>query len=247
MNDPKKLFLVSALAVCIAQAGLAWGGTAPEEATKFSSNIPPEYQSTISKILPGYEILRNEDLLQDESKLSSFLSPDEIEKRKERKWLGIIVGRFNNDKYLDFAAWVVNLSIKQQQPAGMPKSDKFAAKLVVCLGTHTPIDYQCEILPTLDGDYINLPYWAGLELIMVHGVIQCGDIDHQMAAYDQPISVFYPEGWKGKRPSTGRGEITARKLHLNYDAIGEYAIGSNAGRTLIRGNDGVYLDCANAD
>jgi hypothetical protein len=248
MNDPKKVFLASILAVLLAQTGLAWGGSGVSETTStLPSNIPPEYQDAISKVLPGYEILRNEDLLQDENQLKNFLSPDEIAKRNKRKSLGFIEGRFNDDRFMDFAAWVVNRSIKQESPAGMTKTEKFAARLVICLGTSTTREYQCEVLPTLDGDFIGLPYWADIKLFKVREVIQCGDLDHQIAAYDIPITAFYPEGWKGKRPSGGRSEVPARKLHLNYDAIGEYAIGSNAGRTLVRGADGIYLDCANAD
>jgi hypothetical protein len=115
------------------------------------------------------------------------------------------------------------------------------------LGSNTPNEYQCEILPILDGDFIDLPYWAKLKVIKVPGAIKCGDVDHQTAAYGQTITIYYPEGWRGKRPSSGRGEMPARKLYLNYDAIGEYAIGSNGGRTLVRRDSGVYWDCANAD
>ena len=146
----------------------AWLGGWPvlKTASKLPSNIPAEYQDAISKVLPGYEILRNEDMLQDESWLSKFLSPDEIAKRKKRESLGLIVGRFNNDRFLDFAAWVVNRSIKQTRPV-MPKSypweEHFAARLVVCLGTSTPRTYQCEILPTIFGDFASLPFWADLE------------------------------------------------------------------------------------
>jgi hypothetical protein len=117
MNDPKKVFLASILAVLLAQTGLAWGGSGVSETTStLPSNIPPEYQDAISKVLPGYEILRNEDLLQDENQLKNFLSPDEIAVRKKRQSLGFIEGRFNDDRFMDFAAWVVNRSIKQECP-----------------------------------------------------------------------------------------------------------------------------------
>jgi hypothetical protein len=201
--------------------------------------VPSEYQDAISKVLPGYEILRNEDFLQDENQLENFLSPDEIAVRKKRESLGFIVGRFNDDKIPDFAAWAVNRSIKQESPAGMPKSEKFAARLVVCLGTSTPSEYQCEILPTL-WDFISLPYWADLLLIKSSEIHQCDDDEY----YAEPT---YPEGWKGKRPSGGVGEVPARKLRPSYDAIGQYAIGQNYGWTLTRGADGVYFGCAGAD
>lgn len=172
MNEPKKVFLASVLAVLLTQTGLAWGGSGVAETTsKLPSNIPREYQDAISKALPGYEILRNEDFLQDESQLKKFLSPDEITVRKKRVSLGFIVGRFNNDQIPDFAAWVVDRSIKQEQTAGRPL---FAARLVVCLGTSTPREYQCEILPTLNGDFIGLPYWADLTLFKVRGKSSVG-------------------------------------------------------------------------
>lgn len=238
MNEPKKIFLASIFAALLAQAGLAWGGPITKTVSQLPSSIAPEYQNAISKVLPGYEILRNEDFLQEESQLKNFLSPDEIAERKKRESLGFIVGRFNDDKFSDFAAWVVNRSIKQESPAGMPKSEKFAARLVVCLGTNTPREYQCEVLPTL-WDFISLPYWADL-LLIKSSEIQCGDDEY----YAEPT---YPEGWKGKRPSRGVGEVSARKLRPNYDAIGQFAIGTNYGWTLTRGADGAYFGCAGAD
>lgn len=142
---------------------------------------------------------------------------------------------------MDFAAWVVNRSIKQESPAGMPKTEKFAARLVVCLGTNMPREYQCEVLPTLNGDFIDLPYWADLGVVKLDGEIECWNQD------EAARTAFYPEGWKGKRTSGGRSEVPARKLHLNYDAIGESAIGVNDVSVLVRRADGGYLDCANAD
>jgi hypothetical protein len=231
--------------VLCAQANLAWGGPIPEAVAKLPPYIPAEYQDAVSKVLPGYEILRNKDFVQDETQLKKFISPDEIAARKKRAALGFIVGRFNDDQFQDFAAWVVNRSIEQEKP-GMLKSEiwkgSFASRLVVCLGTNTPRAYQCEILPTL-WDFISLPYWADLILIKASEV-QCEDDEHA----DEPIAAFYPEGWKGKRPSGGVGEVPARKLRPNYDAIGQQAIGKNYGWTLIRGADGVYLSCgAGAD
>jgi len=238
-----KTVLLGVLAVLCNQASLTWGGPVPEAVSKFPSAIPAEYQDAISKVLPGYEILRNEDMLQDESWLSKFLSPDEVAKRKKRESLGFIVGRFNDDKVLDFAAWVVNRSIEQERP-DMPKSDiwkgTFAARLVVCLGTNAPREYRCEILPALyAGGFIDLPFWADLGTKLV-GEIYCGD-------QGEPVAAIYPEGWKGKRPSSDRGVVPARKLRPNYDAIVESPIGKNFVSILIRGADGVYLDCSSGD
>lgn len=223
-----KTVLLCTFAILCAQTSLTWGGP-----------IPTEYQDAISKALPGFEILRNEDFVQDESQLRNFLSQDEISKRKKREFLGLIVGRFNNDRFPDFAAWVVNRSTKQEQeqPAGMPQSEKFAARLVVCLGTNKPGTFQCEILPT---SFISLPIWADLGVIKLDGNIQCGD-------QGEVVTAFYPEGWKGKRPDGGVGEVTARKLRTNYDAIGVSAIGVNSVSVLVRGTDGIYLNCAGGD
>ena len=195
------------------------------------------YQRVIDEVAGGYVILGKEDVLQDEVVLRNFLPADEIAKRKERQSPGLIVGRFNGDRFLDFAALVVNRSIKGEGP---DRKGHFAGRLVVCLGTNAPQQYRCEILPTLYGDFIRLPYWADLELFKVKRKIECGTAGETIRAY-------YPEAWRGKRPSSGERDIPALKLRPNYDAIGEYAIGSNLGRTLVRRADGVYLDCANAD
>ena len=221
-----------------------------EPSIKFPSHTPAEYQNAISKVLPGYEILRNEDFLQDEKWLREFLSPDEIAERKKRKSLGFIEGRFNDDKFPDFAALVINRTIKEARPTEKPESENwkehFSARLVVCLGTNTPQAYQCEILPTLKGNFIALPYWTDLVVFQTHGEVSCGDIDHQMAAYDMPITALHPEGWN-ENENSDVVEVPARIIHPNYDAIGEYAIGVNDGRTLVRQADSVYLNCAVAD
>lgn len=242
-----KIILLCVFAAVCTYTGLACGGTLPETASKLPSNIPPEYQDAISKVLPGYEILRNEDMLQDESQLRNFLSPNNIAKRKKRESLGLIVGRFNNDKYMDFAAWVINRLIMQTRPV-MPKSypweEHFAARLVVCLGTSTPRTYECEILPTIFGDFASLPFWADLEVVKLGGeMLWCGGNETP----DEPIATFYPEGWKEKRKSSATGEVPARKLRPNYDAIGESLIGTNAERILVRRAEGGYLDCAGSD
>ena len=202
----------------------------------FAAVAADAYQRVIDDVARGYEILGNEDMLQDEGALRKFLPADEIAKRKERQSPGLIVGRFNDDRFPDFAALVVNRSIKGEGP---DRKGQFAGRLVVCLGTNAPQQYRCEILPTLYGDFIRLPYWADLELFKVDGEIECG--------LGETIRAYYPKGWKGKRPSSGERDVPALKLRPNHDAIGEYAIGSNLGRTLVRRADGVYLDCADAD
>jgi hypothetical protein len=229
------------LFVLCAQANLAWGGPIPEAVAKLPPYIPAEYQDAVSKVLPGYEILRNKDFVQDETQMKKFISPDEIAARKKREALGFIVGRFNDDQFQDFAAWVVNRSIKQEQPAGRPL---FAARLVVCLGTSTPREYRCEILPTIFGNFASLPFWADLEVVKIGGdMLWCGDDGNP----DEPIAAFYPEGWNGKRPSSSQSEVPARKLRPNYDAIGESRIGVNAVTVLVRRAEGGYLDCAGSD
>ena len=82
----------------------------------FATVAADTYQRVIDKAAPGYEILRTEDMLQDEVALRNFLPANEIAKRKERQSPGLIVGRFNNDGFLDFAALVVNRSIKGEGP-----------------------------------------------------------------------------------------------------------------------------------
>ena len=214
------------VALCLLLGSIAFDATAADA-----------YQRVIDEVAPGFEILGGADVLQDEIELGKFLPPEDIAKRKQRTSPGLIKGRFNNDGFPDFAAWVVNRSIKGEGP---DLKGQFAARLVVCLGTNVPEKYRCEILPTLYGGFIRLPLWADLQLFKVNGEIQCGSAGEKIRAY-------YPAGWKGKRPVSGEGELPATKIRPNYDAIGEYAIGSNLGRTLVRRADGVYLDCADAD
>jgi hypothetical protein len=202
-----------------------------------------EYQHTIDEVAPGYKILTNEEMFVDEKSLKNFLSADEIKSRNMRKSLGIIEGRFNQDKFLDFAALVVNRSIKEITTTNPVKGkkndeDKFAAALVVCLGTKESGKYDCEILPTLWGSFINLPYQNELILFKPKKHLQCGS--------DDPIPAYFPA--KSAKNAISRiGTLPAQKILLNYDGIGEYAIGRNFGRTLIRRADQVYLDCADED
>lgn len=198
------------------------------------------YQQAISRVLPGYRIMRNEDFVQDENQLRNFLSPPRIVERAQRKSLGLVAGSFNNDTYPDFAALVVNRAQKMSRPPQMPSDDNrgeyYAARLVVCLGTATPQQYRCEVLPTLKGNFISLPYWAELEVVQSHGAAACGD-SRRRNEDDAEVTAFYPEKWHGQAALPAAPE-TSR------DAIAEYALGSNLGRLLVRQPDAVYLDCA---
>jgi hypothetical protein len=208
------------------------------------------YQSVIGKELPGYTIFRNEDFLQDEKQLKNFLTPDEIAKRRERKQ-GIIEGSFNEDIFHDFAALVINPSIRRAIPThethGEKNQEEFSVRLVICLGTKQIGEYQCDILSTLNGDFVSLPYWVEFELFKVPKEFSCGDVENQVSAQeDVSVQVLYPERWSGKEEAVHLG-VAARRLHLNYDGVGIYAIGRNYGWTLVRQADGSYLNCANAD
>jgi hypothetical protein len=197
------------------------------------------YQGVIDQAAPGFQILQNADMFMDEESQRNFLPPEEIAERKKRAMLGVIEGRFNNDKFMDFAALVVNRTIKEKKPAGETQEDHFAARLVVCLGTQIAEKYSCEVLPTLWGPFINLPYQTDLILFKAKGEFQCGS--------HEPIPVYYPEGWKGEKPPGSPSELPPQKIVMSHDGIGEYAIGSNVGRALIRRSDGIYLDCAEED
>ncbi len=208
------------------------------------------YQSVINKELPGYTIFRNEDFLQDEKQLGNFLTPDEIAKRRART-LGIIEGSFNEDVFQDFAALVINPSIKQTVSAhetnGDINQEELSVRLVICLGTKQIGEYQCDILSTLNGDFISLPYWVEFKVFKVPKEFSCGDVENQVSAQeDVSVQVLYPERWSGKEEALHLG-VAARRLHLNYDGVGIYAIGRNYGWTLVRQADGSYLNCANAD
>jgi len=217
--------------------------------SKAASSVLPMHQLVISKALPGYTIFRNEDFLQDEHQLRKFLTSDEIAEKNAREQ-GIIEGRFNDDALQDFAALVINRSIKQETDAhetnGEKKREEFSVRLVICLGTKQTADYQCDILSTLDGDFVSLPYWVEFKVFKAPGEFSCGDVENQVTAEDTSVQAFYPEGWGSKEGAVQLG-VAARRLHLNYDGVGMYAIGRNYGWTLVRQADGSYLNCANAD
>ncbi len=201
------------------------------------------YQQVISRVLPGYRIMRNEDFVQDENLLRNFLPPPRLAERAQRKVLALVAGRFNNDRYPDFAALVVNRSQKMSRPPEMRSDgnlgDYYAARLVVCLGTAAPRQYRCEVLPTLKGNFISLPYWAELEVVKSQGAAACGDRRHRNED-DAEVTAIYPEQWHGQAAAPGDAPVP----HADYDAIAEYAIGSNLSRLLVRQPDAVYLDCA---
>jgi hypothetical protein len=201
------------------------------------------YQQAISRALPGYRILRNEDFVQDENLLRNFLPPPRLAERAQRKALGLVAGWFNNDTYPDFAALVVNRAQKMSRPpelrADRNPGEYYAARLVVCLGTAAPQQYHCEVLPTLQGNFISLPYGAELEVVQSPGAAACGD-SRRRNEDDAEVTAIYPERWHGQAAAAG----DAPPSHADYDAIAEHALGSNLSRLLVRQPDAVYLDCA---
>jgi hypothetical protein len=72
----------------------------------------------------------------------------------------------------------------------------------VCRGTNAPPKYRCEILPSLHGDFIRLPYWADLKLFKVNREIECGTPGETIRAYypDDDLGPRLIPAIKARRP-----------------------------------------------
>jgi len=197
-------------------------------------------KNKIAQILPGYELISNDDHAQDEKELRNFFSQQEIEKRKQRKYLGLIAGHFNNDTYIDYAVQVVNRSMYHVHQFNSTIR-LYTVKLLVCFGGRENNIESCEVLPTVGSGLAKMPYWTDLELVqMERKLFQCG-------APHSSVSRYFPEAWQGARPKDGEDSVPALKLKMTHDAIFEIAIGSILNRYLYRTEDGLYLDCSDVD
>lgn len=148
MNEPKKIFLASALAVLLTQASLAWGDLTSETTSKLASNIPAEYQSAISKAFPGYQILSPSEISLDKDAMGPVLY------NKVKDSPGLIVGKFNDDNIEDFAALIKSSTIRRSTKVSniatyedkvFAQHDIHGAHLVVCYGLGDR-KFDCEII-----------------------------------------------------------------------------------------------------
>jgi len=119
--------------------------------------VADEYQDAISKAFPGYQILGPSEI-----KLDKDLDPRIYNKVKDRP--GLIVGRFNSDQVMDFAALIRGsklIHISEDKANRVWADDYYEGYLVVCLG-RAQGGYDCTKLET-DPLRIHLPYDGFLE------------------------------------------------------------------------------------
>ncbi len=119
--------------------------------------VADEYQDAISKAFPGYQILGPSEI-----KLDKDLDPRIYNKVKDRP--GLIVGRFNSDQVMDFAALIRGsklIHISEDKANRVWADDYYEGYLVVCL-RRAQGGYDCTKLET-DPLRIHLPYDGFLE------------------------------------------------------------------------------------
>ena len=125
--------------------------------TLLSPALADEYQDAISKAFPRFQILGRAEI-----KLDKDLDPKIYNKVKDRPEL--IVGRFNSDQVMDFAALIriSRLSHVPEDKANRVRADDYyEGYVVVCLG-RAQGGYDCTKLET-DPLRIHLPYDGFLE------------------------------------------------------------------------------------
>ena len=126
-------------------------------ATLLSPALADEYQDAISKAFPGFQILGSSEI-----KLDKDLDPKIYNKVKDRP--GQIVGRFNSDQVMDFAALIRGsrlIHISEDKANRVRADDYYEGYLAVCLG-RAQGGYECTKLET-DPLHIHLPYDGFLE------------------------------------------------------------------------------------
>lgn len=119
--------------------------------------LADEYQDAVSKAFPGFQILGPSEI-----KLDKDLDPRVYNKVKDRP--GLIVGRFNSDKVMDFAALIRGsklIRIPEDKANRIAAEDYYEGYLVVCMG-RAQGGYECTELET-DPLRVHLPYDGFLE------------------------------------------------------------------------------------
>ena len=131
------------------------------KALMFVSLVSPamadEYQDAISRAFPGFKILGPSDV-----NLSKDWDPQIYNRVKDHP--GFVLGRFNSDKVMDFAALIRGqrrIHIAENKAKGIYADDYYEGYLVACLG-RAQGGYACTKMET-DPLRIHLPYDGFLE------------------------------------------------------------------------------------
>jgi hypothetical protein len=126
-------------------------------AALLSPALADEYQDAVNKTFPGFQILGPSEI-----RLNKDLDPKLYDKVKDRP--GLIVGRFNSDNVMDFAALIREsrlIHVPEDKANRVRPDDYYEGYLVVCLG-RAQGGYECTKMET-DPLRIHLPYDGFLE------------------------------------------------------------------------------------
>lgn len=186
-----------------------------------------EYDEAISAAFPGYRIVQP-----SERKLYKEDMPRE-EYEKARKAPAVVVGRFNDDKFKDFAAYIIDPASKRREPplpGHFPEGyDSYTGGLVVCFGQERG-KYRCQPIPPYF-KRIFLPYPWYLERIPP-GKQKCPGL----------VRV---RPWEQLRSEQFRESLGPDKtIRFTTDALGERPALGNAGAIMVFQADGSFLQCS---
>jgi len=186
-----------------------------------------EYDEAISTAFPGYRIIQpSERWLPKED-----MPPEEYE--KARKAPAAVVGRFNQDKLKDFAAYIIDPASKWRelpiQPDFPEGYDSYRGGLVVCFGQGSR-RYRCR------------PVFAKFEKIVLL---------HPWYLERIPPGKQLCPGLVRARPWEPLGSVRFREslgsnktINIRTDALAEWPVLGNAGRIMVFQPDGSFLECS---
>jgi hypothetical protein len=160
-----------------------------------------DYQDAVSKAFPGFQILGSSEI-----KLDKDLDPKIYNKVKDRP--GLIVGQFNSDQLMDFAALIRGsklIHIPEDKVNRVRAEDYYEGYLVVCLG-RLQAGHECAKLET-DPLRLHLPYDGFLEKFS-SGTAACTSLGKVFKAPKPRRNLNVPE------PEESNVDI-----HFNTDAI----------------------------
>jgi hypothetical protein len=151
---------------------------------------------------------------------------------KPRKAPAVVGGRFNQDQFKDFAAYILDPASKRRTHPPSPGAPEgvhtYTGWLVVCFGQEGG-RYHCE-RPFSHLDLIQLPHNWYLERIPP-GKLDCPGLGQ--------IRPWEPPGSKGYEDYLGKDKT----IRIRTDALGVRQIEGNAGFIMVFQPDGSFLDC----
>jgi hypothetical protein len=192
-----------------------------------SSANAGEYDEAISAAFPGYRIIQPSE---------RGLSKEDMgveEYERARKAPAVVAGRFNRDKFNDFAAFIIDPASKRREPPIQPDFpqgyDAYNGALVVCFGRGEG-QYRCQTTFAHFNKML-LPHPWYLERI-TPGKRRCLGLGR--------IRPWEPLGSKLYAENIG----SEKTIRFTTDALGVWPALGNAGGIMIFQPDGSFLDCS---